>query len=103
MKTCTVHKCCNPAIAKGLCGKHYQRFLRTGKTEVQSSRAINHRRFCAVWGCNEPARCRQMCQGHYKTYWRAAKELDMTLDDYIAKHVKLVKKPKFITDSVVNS
>jgi hypothetical protein len=44
-----------------------------------------------------------MCQWHYKTYWRAAKELDMPLDDYIAKHVKLARKPKQLTDSAVNS
>ena len=94
LKNCTVENCSGFAVSKGLCAKHYQRFLRTGTTNLESTRSQNMGLQCAIRGCSEPARTKRMCTMHYKSTWRLAREEEMPIDEYIEKKVKLIKNPK---------
>lgn len=94
MDACKVEGCSGFPVAKGLCGTHYQRLLRTGTTEVQMPKQANLGLTCAVRGCNMPARSKRMCTQHYKTAWRLAKKEEMDIDEYIEKRMSLTKNSK---------
>jgi hypothetical protein len=63
---CSVAGCDRPCRNRGLCGMHYQRFMKTGSTDPRPE----HRTpACAMVGCEKPARGRGWCKTHWAR-WR---------------------------------
>lgn len=66
-RTCSVEKCGRPVgvpgSARGMCSKHYQRWVRTGRTELAP------KRICKIGGCGKPHEARGWCGMHYAS-WR---------------------------------
>lgn len=63
-ETCEEPDCTRPAYARGWCGMHYKRWLRTG-SPVRGERPTT----CAVDGCDHDAKSRGWCHAHYQR-WR---------------------------------
>lgn len=55
---CEVEDCQGDQHSKGLCRKHYERWLNTGTTDARAPR------LCSVEGCNMPHKGRGYCQMH---------------------------------------
>jgi hypothetical protein len=68
MTTCAVSGCKTPAVARGWCFKHYQRWRR-GKDPAEPLSYELPRPTCEVNGCDRPARTRGWCAKHYGR-WR---------------------------------
>ena len=79
--TCTLPDCAKPHEAKGYCGTHYQRWLRTGDpyprcrtcgTVVSSSKrhycSDDCKPRCSVDGCESPQRKMGWCAAHYANH-----------------------------------
>lgn len=66
---CQIEDCGEDAIARGWCEMHYQRWRRTGSTDVQS-RTKNQGEECSVQGCKRPARTKGLCPMHYGRKYR---------------------------------
>ncbi|WP_432021090.1 endonuclease VII domain-containing protein [Streptomyces sp. 1222.5] len=58
-RTCDVPECGRPHLAKGLCGKHYQRLRSTGSTEQMPQR------LCSVNGCDRKHHGHGCCNTHH--------------------------------------
>lgn len=69
---CSVDRCENPTKARGLCNKHYQRWLRHGDATTRIR--YNNSGQCKIRGCTAPARSRQLCQAHYLRWLKSQKE-----------------------------
>lgn len=66
METCrAVEGCDGPVRARGLCGKHYQRIIRLGTTDLTRWDPI-----CSVEGCEAKHRSNGYCQRHYMRWWK---------------------------------
>lgn len=63
-RTCTEPDCDRRVYARGWCGMHYKRWLRTG-SPVRGETP----RTCAVEGCERASRARGWCHAHYQR-WR---------------------------------
>jgi hypothetical protein len=63
--TCQEPDCDRRVYARGWCGMHYRRWLRTGSPVRGERRAT-----CAVDGCDRTAKSRGWCHAHYQR-WRA--------------------------------
>jgi hypothetical protein len=61
---CQQPDCRRDVYARGWCGMHYKRWLRTG-SPVRGERAVS----CAVEGCDRQAKSRGWCHAHYQR-WR---------------------------------
>lgn len=61
---CVEHDCERTSYARGWCGMHYKRWLRTG-SPVRGAWP----RTCAVTGCERDAKSRSWCHAHYQR-WR---------------------------------
>jgi hypothetical protein len=61
---CQQPDCRRDVYARGWCGMHYKRWLRTG-SPVRGERALS----CAVEGCDRQAKSRGWCHAHYQR-WR---------------------------------
>ena len=60
---CNIENCVNTNIAaKGLCWKHYRRFLKTGDTRDPFP---NKGKLCKVENCLRDAKAKGMCFKHY--------------------------------------
>jgi hypothetical protein len=67
MRICTVDGCGKSTYAKSYCGKHYQRFVRTGdptKTLIAPP-GTNRDNTCSFGGCKNPAKTKSLCRAHY--------------------------------------
>lgn len=64
MATCVEHDCERRTYARGWCGMHYRRWLRTGSA-VRGERPS----ICAVDDCDRQAKSRGWCHAHYQR-WR---------------------------------
>jgi hypothetical protein len=64
--TCTIDGCAKPAVARGWCSGHYQRWRRNGDPLLD--RSLKRRR-CKVDGCDRWSHGYSMCHGHYMM-WR---------------------------------
>lgn len=62
--TCAEPDCHRDVYARGWCGMHYKRWLRTGST-IRGARP----RTCSFEGCDADAKTRGWCHGHYQQ-WR---------------------------------
>lgn len=67
-RTCTVEECTNQAHARGYCGKHYKRFMKTGSPH-KAEPAPNDRD-CIIDGCDGEIRAKGWCNKHYKRWSR---------------------------------
>lgn len=66
-RVCKVEGCNNRYIAKGYCGKHYQKFKKYGDPlyfEVNMDRDP----ICTIDGCNNPHEAKGYCHKHYVKY-----------------------------------
>lgn len=62
--TCSVKGCegVHPKVKQGMCGKHYQRYVKYGTTDLPK-RAVP---VCAGPDCSRPAGVSGLCRSHYK-------------------------------------
>lgn len=63
--TCSIEGCERSAEKRGWCGTHYQRWRRTGSTDL---RLVNGG-LCSIDGCDLPASTRGWCRRHYD-HWK---------------------------------
>lgn len=63
---CKVNGCNGVLSGRGMCSKHYQRWMKYGTTEPAQRTAAST---CSVEGCDRPVRSRGMCGAHYRR-WR---------------------------------
>jgi 5-methylcytosine-specific restriction endonuclease McrA len=63
--TCNVSPCDRPVLAKGMCGKHYQRQAKHGDPRVVLV-DYEQPKVCSVSGCGEPLSCKGLCGFHYR-------------------------------------
>jgi hypothetical protein len=66
--TCSVEGCDRIARARGWCKIHWQRWSRTGSTDVRPQR-IPPKPQCSIEGCDEPVEGHGWCNKHYLR-WR---------------------------------
>lgn len=66
-ETCNIEGCEAYVSARELCGKHYQRLIKTGNTDILERTPI-HRDPCTIDGCDTPYSCRGMCKKHYERF-----------------------------------
>ena len=71
---CSEVDCKGPAVARGLCNKHYKAWRRLGAPGGPTPRPRDSSP-CAETGCGSPARIRGFCGKHYKKAVRSG-ELD---------------------------
>lgn len=51
MRKCSVKKCDSPCVGRGLCSKHYKRFMKYGSTDLPKRTTACDKK-CSVDGCN---------------------------------------------------
>src|SRR6516162_9510939 len=70
--TCSIKGCSRPVLARGWCGKHYQRWLYKGdpKKLAKVGRPRLPKRRCAIDGCTKFAIARGWCFAHYMRWAR---------------------------------
>lgn len=57
---CSVDGCCrNDRVVHGMCGMHYQRWVKTGTTDTSK------RYVCTMDGCNQRHQAQGLCDAHY--------------------------------------
>ena len=65
---CSIVVCERPAVARGLCGTHYERWRSTGDAGNTPVRPVQSRDGqCSVEGCERPRKTAGLCGTHY---WR---------------------------------
>lgn len=75
-RICSVDECGNKKVARGVCGKHYQRLKASGKIQAAPrENASNKGADCAVSDCSTPARKRGFCEAHYERWRRSGDPL----------------------------
>ena len=71
--SCAVADCERNSIARGLCGKHWQRWRKHGDPSIvlapNEGRIYSRREGCDVEGCDQPYEARGYCSLHYER-WR---------------------------------
>ena len=67
MTKCSVDGCRVKIHAKGLCTKHYQRFLKHGDPKVVKIRHTSRNERCSIDGCTASVKASSLCSAHY---WR---------------------------------
>lgn len=65
--TCSIEECGGKTVARGLCGKHYQRLLSTGTTDAPATPPAKP---CSIDDCESDAKTKGMCKRHYDRFWR---------------------------------
>lgn len=65
IRVCKVKNCQNDIEAKGLCNKHYQRFMRNGTTNAIRVRRQENLRSCIIPDCNHKTRRGDLCGYHF--------------------------------------
>lgn len=65
-KVCQIKECYNKHHSKGMCQKHYARFLRTGT--IGETEKV--KRICGIEGCEKTVTANGLCMNHYKKEWR---------------------------------
>jgi hypothetical protein len=65
-KACSVDDCECPTETRGLCSKHYRRWVRNGTTDL----IRQPRDACSVDGCGRKHEAQGLCQSHYKRWQR---------------------------------
>lgn len=68
---CKIKDCGNTAKARGLCGKHYQRWVAEGRPAGhERSKVENQGRTCTAPGCARPAKKKGYCNAHHLRWLR---------------------------------
>lgn len=73
MTTCSVNACDKPAVGRGWCASHYERWRSTGDIQEniplqQRPRPSRELGVCSVNGCDRGAKTRNWCQAHYQRW-----------------------------------
>ena len=68
MTNCTMDDCEGAALARGLCGKHYQRWRKNGDASVTLTPGRGVFTACSVEGCPRRSACRGWCRTHYSRW-----------------------------------
>lgn len=68
--TCCEHGCNATAVARGMCGRHYKRWQRSGKPDGRAL-AARTSEACAEPDCSQPAYARGHCSRHYRQLLRS--------------------------------
>lgn len=68
MTNCTQPDCDAPVIAKGLCGKHYQRWKKHGDPQATLTPARGVFVACSAGDCSRKAAVRGLCRTHYSRW-----------------------------------
>lgn len=66
MVACSVPECGTPAVCRGMCNSHYQRFHKYGSPTAGRPPGV-HRETCSANGCMKPTRTQfaEYCEVHY--------------------------------------
>jgi hypothetical protein len=86
-QACEVQECDREVYARGWCGMHYKRWLRTGST-IRGERPER----CSVDGCDRQAKSRGWCHGHYQR-WRRTGEVETEVPIGRRRHHPLCTVP----------
>lgn len=65
-RTCSVDGCDRPVLARGWCGKHYQRWKANGDPLVRRPSGHAPSAVCDIEGCLAPSNARGLCGKHYQ-------------------------------------
>lgn len=68
--SCSISDCDRKHKAKGYCGAHYQRLLKTGTVSTAPFRVVAESRVCSVESCEKPLHANGVCGSHN---WRMRK------------------------------
>ena len=63
---CKIDGCDRPALTRGLCNKHYQRWKRIGSAVLPP----RQKAICRVRGCERKSHCKGLCEPHYARFRR---------------------------------
>lgn len=69
MRVCSIEGCERRHLAKGYCGKHYQRMVAHGSPDAEVQ-ARERGRTCSIDGCDQPHSGRGYCNSHYMRFLR---------------------------------
>ncbi|RME29417.1 MAG: hypothetical protein D6806_01415 [Deltaproteobacteria bacterium] len=69
VKPCSVEGCDQPARAKGLCSRHYQR-QRYAERRKEGAGTVRGTGTCEVEGCEEKIYAKNMCSKHFMAWVR---------------------------------
>ncbi len=70
-KKCTVEGCQEPARARGLCSRHYQKQRYEEKHQAQARRGTGE---CSVENCHEKVYANDMCSRHFMEWVRSRRK-----------------------------
>ena len=96
-KECSVDGCATAPKALGLCGMHYQRFRKTGKTGPSGAvwGTVNRGKICRGPRCDRQAHVKGLCEPHYRQLQSkgelkplSVRTHGMTIDEKIAHYTK---------------
>lgn len=65
---CSVDGCDIPIVGRGLCEKHYRRFMKYGDPQITSRLAPGTHIKCSVEGCDRPHLSLGFCNKHYSRF-----------------------------------
>lgn len=87
MRQCKLDDCNRPHVAKGYCGTHYHRVLRTGSTEASKrGPKIQPVKSCLVDDCGLPRKSYGYCPKHSSRYVRTGDPLTNLSDTKVYKN-----------------
>ncbi|MEC2463828.1 hypothetical protein P9X10_02775 [Bacillus cereus] len=73
-RVCKVEDCTNHKIvARGLCSKHYTRFMRHGTCELVTEINSVKGKLCEIDGCSQSQKSKGYCDYHYFKLWQKKK------------------------------
>ncbi|MGF2716845.1 hypothetical protein ACQUY5_32480, partial [Bacillus cereus] len=70
-KVCSVDRCNNEVLAKGMCRRHYKQKARLGR--VKTWEEENKEKVCSIDGCGGKHEARGYCNKHYIQYKKYGK------------------------------
>ena len=66
---CSADGCTNAVKARGLCSRHYRRYMKYG-TPHEPDRRLKEKKKCSIDGCDRWAKARGLCSAHWSRWKR---------------------------------